>query len=88
MRVQCKTGVLRNGAIVFRVCSVSGHDKASVPYRTEVDAFAVFCEAMRAVYLIPLSTVPTHKTMVSLRIAPPRNGQRQRTRSADEFRVR
>lgn len=87
IRVQCKRGVLRNGAIVFRVCSVSGHATSSVPYQSEVDAFAVFCEATRGVYLIPFSAVTTRKTMVSLRVMAPRNGQRRGTRSAEDFRI-
>ena len=37
-RVQCKTGVLRNGCVVFRLYSVSGHDTRSKGYVGLVDA--------------------------------------------------
>ncbi len=37
-RVQCKTGVLRHGCVVFRLYSVSGHDTPSKGYVGQVDA--------------------------------------------------
>src|SRR5204862_7930529 len=47
-RIQCKTGVLRDGVIVFRVYSVSGHRSAGKPYQGgQVDAFGAYCEATR-----------------------------------------
>src|SRR2546430_8330237 len=75
-RIQCKTGVLRNGRIVFRVYSVSGHDSAGKPYQGEVDAFGVYCEATRRTYLVPLAIIPEHRVMVCLRVLPSKNAQR------------
>src|SRR5829696_6515759 len=47
-RVQCKTGRLRAGAVLFNVCSCYGHhsNPAQVrrDYHGEVDYFAVFCK--------------------------------------------
>ncbi len=46
-KVQCKTGRLRNGAVVFLVCSTYGHHRnparARRTYVGQVDFFAVFC---------------------------------------------
>ena len=86
-RIQCKTGVLRNGRIVFRVYSVSGHDSAGKPYQGEVDAFGVYCEATRRTYLVPLAIIPEHRVMVCLRVLPSKNAQRVGVHMADEFLI-
>lgn len=86
-RVQCKTGVLKNGAVVFRVYSVSGHRTAGVPYGGQVDAFGVFCAQTNAAYLVPITAVARHRVMASLRVAPPRNGQKFAIRNAEDFRI-
>ena len=75
-RIQCKTGVLRDGRIVFRVYSVSGHKSAGKPYQGQVDAFGVYCDGTRRTYLVPLAVVPEHRVMVCLRVWPSKNGQR------------
>jgi hypothetical protein len=47
LRVQCKTGRLRAGAIHFKVCSSYAHHpkprQLQRDYRGEVDYFAVYC---------------------------------------------
>jgi len=84
-RVQCKTGVLRHGCIVFRLYSVSGHDTRSKHYAGQVDAFGVFCPAIGTTYLIPVDALGQCGTTGSLRVAPARNGQRQGIRLASDF---
>ena len=86
-RIQCKTGVLRRGGIVFRVYSVSGHRSAGKPYQGQVDAFGVYCEATRRTYLVPLAVIPEHRVMVCLRVLPSRNGQRIGVHMADDFLI-
>lgn len=88
VRIQCKTAVVRHGAVVFHACSVSGHRTRGIAYHGEIDAFGVYCEATDAVYLVPMTAVPTNTQRVDLRLEAARNGQRKRTRSAEEFRVR
>src|SRR5207244_6106005 len=48
-RVQCKTGRLRNGAVVFNTCSSYAHHPnpkmIKRPYRGEIDYFGVYCAA-------------------------------------------
>ena len=86
-RIQCKTGVLRDGRIVFRVYSVSGHDSAGKPYLGQVDAFGVYCEATGRTYLVPLTTIPDHRVMVCLRVSPSKNGQKLGVHMADDFLI-
>ncbi len=87
VRIQCKTGSLRSGSVVFRVYSVSGHGGRSVPYHGQVDAFGVFCPEIRASYLVPVAAIGSHNAMVSLRIEPARNGQRLRVHLARDFPI-
>jgi PD-(D/E)XK endonuclease len=46
-RVQCKTGRLRSGAVVFALCSNYGHhrnpDTYHRSYAGEIDSFGVYC---------------------------------------------
>ncbi len=84
-RVQCKSGVLRNGCVLFRVYSVSGHDTRAKGYHGQVDAFGVYCPDTNDSYLVPIEAIATCEHVVALRIEPTRNGQRRGVRSAAEF---
>jgi hypothetical protein len=89
-RVQCKTGRLRRGAVVWSVCSSYAHQpnpKAKRrDYRSDVDFFAVYCSDSGLVYLVPISDVPL-KRQARLRIDPPRNGQRRFIRFGAQYEV-
>jgi hypothetical protein len=89
-RVQCKTGRLRNGAIIFRTCSSYGHHPNPKvirrDYEGQIEDFAVYCPELGAVYLIPIEDVAT-RTMAMLRVTPPRNGQHQRIRLAAAYEI-
>ncbi|MHB8631889.1 MAG: group I intron-associated PD-(D/E)XK endonuclease [Candidatus Limnocylindria bacterium] len=87
-RVQCKTGVLRNGCIQFRVCSVSGHDSRARPYHSQIDAFGVFCPETSTAYLVPIAVLATCDHVASLRVEPSRNGQKRGVRDAAAFEIR
>ena len=84
-RVQCKSGVLRNGCVVFRVYSVSGHDTRAKGYVGQVDAFGVYCAGTSATYLVPVEAIAGCGHMAALRVEVTRNGQRRGVRSAAEF---
>lgn len=86
-RVQCKSGVLRNGCVVFRMYSVSGHNTRSRGYSGQVDAFGVFCHATNAAYLVPIKALGDCGNMASLRVAPTRNGQTLGVRDAATFEL-
>jgi hypothetical protein len=89
-RVQCKTGRLRRGTIVFRVCSSYAHHSNPASrardYLGEIDFFAVYCPETGGVYLVPIRDVQL-RWKGSLRVDPPRNNQRRRIRSAEAYRV-
>jgi hypothetical protein len=89
-RVQCKTGRLRDGAIIFPTCSTYGHHpNAKVirrDYEGEIDEFAVFCPELGSVYLIPIEDCATRTTGM-LRVSPPKNGQRKRVRLAAAYEL-
>ena len=90
-RVQCKTGRLRGGSVVFRACSSYGHHRnpltARRDYQGQVDAFAVYCPETAGVYLVPIADLSVH-VEAKLRVDPPRNGQRKRIRLAADYEVR
>lgn len=90
IRVQCKTGRLRRGAVRFSMCSTYAHHRnparSQRDYLGEVDAFAVYCPETGGVYLIPIEQIPL-RTLGSLRVDPPRNNQRERIRFAADYEI-
>lgn len=92
IRVQCKTGRLRNGAVFFPTCSTSyltrsdGARPTQRHYRDAADVFGVYCPETDVVYLVPVAAVGTR--MAALRVHPTRNNQSKKVRWAREFEVR
>ena len=89
LRVQCKTGRLINGAIVFYPCSVDSRSEKGRcirrGYRGEVELFGVYCPDNGKCYLVPVEEAPT--CSCCLRITPPQNGQKTKIRWAHEFEI-
>ena len=89
LRLQCKTGRPRMGAIEFSTASSYAHHPNEKPtqrhYQGQVDHFAVYCRQTRGVYVIPIGELPLDRAY--LRITPPRNGQRKRIRHAKDFEI-
>ena len=84
IKVQCKTGWLRAGAIHFRTHSlVHGTIR---DYLSDIDLFAVYCHEIGQAYLVPVRDVPS-KSRATLRLDPPKNGQSQKIRWADQYLV-
>lgn len=82
VKVQCKTGWLRKGAIEFRTQSMV---RGSIrDYRADVDLFAVYSHDLRSVYLVPVDDVP-FKSRANLRLSPPKNGQQSKIRWASDY---
>jgi hypothetical protein len=89
IRLQCKTGRLREGATRFAVCSRYGHHRNPAPRRTyegQVDYFAVYCLETTGVYLVPIAHVPL-KSVAYLRVDAPRNNQSKRIRFAADYQI-
>jgi hypothetical protein len=89
-RVQCKTGRLRKGAVVFALCSNYGHHRnpktVRRSYHGEIDFFAVYCPETNGVYLLPIEDVPG-KRQALLRVDPARNQQNKRIRPAAQYEI-
>jgi hypothetical protein len=89
-RIQCKTGRLYEGAVVFNTCSYYAHHPnpraTSRDYVGQIDAFAVYCRSTRGVYLVPIDDVPNRRTG-ALRVNPPRNNQRRKVRLAADYEI-
>ena len=87
VRVQCKTGLLRSGAIQFRLYSINVSRRfVARGYRGEVDAFGVYCPQTDRCYLVPMSALERNGAFASLRVAQPRNGQAV-VRAAKDFEI-
>lgn len=82
-RVQCKTGRVRNGALLFCAYSKAGNGSARVGYRGLADLFAVLNPDDGKVYLVPVDEVG--ETDVTLRLIPTLNNQTQRVRWANFY---
>jgi hypothetical protein len=89
LRVQCKTGRLYDGVIVFRTASSYAHHPKPKPrqrhYQGQVDAFAVYCPRTGHTILIPIDDVPREEA--SLRVDPPRNRQSRLIRFAADYEI-
>jgi len=86
-RIQCKTGKLKQGAIVFSVASSQYHRGGKRrDYRGQVDAFGVYCPDNEKVYIISIDALPLVRE-AKLRLAQPKNSQSKGIRWAAEFEV-
>jgi hypothetical protein len=82
-RVQCKTGRVKNGVLIFNAYSQSGNGSVKMSYRGLADLFAVLNPVDDKVYLIPVHEVGV--TEVSLRLIPALNNQTQGIRWAETY---
>ena len=86
LRIQCKTGRLRSGAIVFPVSSSAAHrGRGRRSYHGEVDAFGIHCPDTAQVLLVPFVAVATCRREARLRVSASLNGQRRGIRTAAPF---
>lgn len=84
-RVQCKTGRIRNGAVITHLTSVSSNGQNVRTYSGQVEYFAVYCPENDKSYFI--SSVGINK-FVSFRIDPTQPGiNNNRTRWAKDFEI-
>lgn len=87
-RIQCKSGVLRDGRVMFRLYSMSGHrGTVGRDYAGQVDAFGIYCPQNRQAYLVPMADIADKRGASCLRVEPARNGQRKRTRPAERYLI-
>jgi hypothetical protein len=87
-RIQCKTGILKNGVVRYRTCSVHkvGGKYEHRDYINEIEYFGVYCPDNKQCYLVPISETPNKQTG-SLRIDPPKNNNKRRITWAKDFEI-
>jgi hypothetical protein len=89
-KVQCKTGRIRQGAVVFKVYSSYAHHPNPKErfrrYGNSVDYFGVHCPDNGGVYLVPADEIQ-HHFAVALRVERPKNPQRRRIRYAASYEI-
>jgi hypothetical protein len=86
--VQCKTGRIRGGCIIWDACSQHPVTQVRANYRGQVDYFGVWCpEAGEHVYLVPVEMVGIREG--SLRVDPLKSKAPKSTgyRWAKDFQV-
>ncbi len=88
-RVQCKNGRLTNGAVMFHCSSVDSRSQKGhcvrKKYIGEIEFFGVYCPDNDTCYLVPVTEAEGH--YCTLRIDPPRNGQKTRIRWARDYEL-
>lgn len=83
LRVQCKTGRVKNGVLQFNAYSQSGNGSVKMSYRGLADLFAILNPDSDRVYLVPVDDVGV--TVVSLRLTPTINKQMHGVRWAEIY---
>jgi prevent-host-death family protein len=89
LRVQCKWANKKDD-IVFISLQISRRGRSGYIRTTyspeEVDAIGAYCDELKSCILIPID-LATGKSAISLRLAPPRNGQRAALNWAEQYRL-
>ena len=81
LRLQVKSGRVREGCIRFNTCSTD-HGRGRLDYRDRADLIAVYVEALDRVFIVPVEDCPSFAGV--LRMTAPRNNQRRGVRFAEE----
>lgn len=85
-RIQCKTGRLKNGAIIFQTCSSSYHRNGQRhSYEGQIEYFGVYCPENDRCYMVPVNDVG--KRAATLRIDAPANNQEKHIKWAENYEV-
>jgi hypothetical protein len=87
VRVQCKTGRLRQGVVTFPTRSIRTNTKQIFKrgYVGDVELFLVYCPENKRTYAVPVEEAPGDS--MSLRVAPPLNGQAVGIRWAKDYEL-
>ena len=83
-KIQVKTARLYNGNIMFNTCS-NNKGRGRKSYHGDIDMFGVYCPELAECYLVPVEL--TGRSLMSLRINPPKNNQTKGVNFKDKFRI-
>ena len=88
-RIQCKTARIENNrtVVAFDMANhnITGKNRQRRHYRGQCDYFAVFCEELDKIYLIPVDQVGINSA--KLRLAPAKNNQMKNVRWAKDYEL-
>jgi hypothetical protein len=89
-RIQCKTGWLDEERTVIRFATASSYNHTATQkgwrhYRGQVNYFAIYCEDLGKVYLVPVDAVGLTQAM--LRLTPTKNKQAKNVRWAHDYEL-
>jgi hypothetical protein len=82
LRVQVKTGRVRNDCVIFNACSTD-HGSGRQDYRGRADVIAVHVPSLGRIFIVPVDDCPSFTGV--LRLVPTRNNQRSGVRYADDY---
>jgi PD-(D/E)XK endonuclease len=82
LRVQVKSGRVRNGCVMFNTASTD-HGRGRLDYRGRADVLAVHVASISRVFMVPVDECPGY--VCALRLDPPRNNQRRGVRLAEDY---
>lgn len=68
VRVQCKTGRLRKGCVLFNTSSIV-YGGRRIGYTDKADLFAVYCPDTNAIYTLPVAEAATGFTQLRVEAA-------------------
>jgi hypothetical protein len=87
LRIQCKTGRLRGGRIIFSTASVRSNTRNAFfrGYTGVADLFMVFCPDTDRLYALPVEEAA--KSNCALRVDPTANGQEDGIRWAADYEL-
>jgi PD-(D/E)XK endonuclease len=88
--IQCKTGWIDNEKTVISFATASSYNhtarqKGWRHYRGQADYFAVYCEDLNKVHLVPVDAVGV--TEAKLRLTPTKNKQEKNVRWAHDYEL-
>ncbi len=84
LRIQCKTGRVKDGCVQFSTCSTNFRSSQRYDYRGQADVFAVYVPPpLDRVYVVPVSDVC--RSVAVLRLRPPQNSQVNRIKMASDY---
>jgi hypothetical protein len=86
LRVQCKTGRLKNnGVICFNTCSIRRDGTRTGYSPGEIDTFGIHCPQTNKVYLVGVAEASSGS--MTLRVSPTKNGQTKNVKFAETYEL-
>lgn len=86
LRIQCKTGRIKENVIFFPTCSINRDSHVRRSYVGDIELFAVYCHENDKVYLVPIEDCGL--SAKQLRLTPTLNNQSKRISFAIDYELK